>query len=334
MNLKPRRSWAKNILTVAGFLIFAYLLRRIGLPKISSHLLRFGPWFLATCLIALSWLFCQAVAWWSIQKAFFQRLPLKILYRIRIISDTFNMILPSANLGGDAMRVLMIKEDVPIKDGVPGVLFDKTMEFIAGLVFLVAGLSLGLVALKLPTSLTVPVGISLGVSAAMIVLLIFVQKQGLVATLTTLGRLVPAARKWVTQHRGQFESIDENFQVLYHRSNTKALPALGFQILSRLLGVVEVIVIMAVLRQHLSIVQALFVCTVVTAGNTVFFVLPGQWGVSEGLHVIVLQSLGYPAAIGLSLGIIRRLRKLAVAGLGLVLFALEKRKAPKRPEGT
>jgi uncharacterized membrane protein YbhN (UPF0104 family) len=332
MNPKLRRSWAKNALTAVGLLIFAYLLHRIGLRKLYAHLLRFGPWFLATCLIALGWLFCQAVAWWSIQKAYFQRLPLKILYRLKIISDTFNMILPSANLGGDAMRVLMIKEDVPIKDGIPGVLFDKTTEFIGALLFLIAGLFLGLVTLKLPTSLTVPVSISLGVSAALIVLLVFVQKRGIVATLTTLGRLIPKARKWLAQHREQFASIDENFQVLYHRSNTKALPALAFQILSRLLGVVEVIVIMAVLRSHLSFVQALFVCTVVTAGNTVFFVLPGQWGVSEGLHVLVLQSLGYPAAIGLSLAIIRRVRKLAVAGLGLILFALEKRKSPRHRE--
>ncbi len=334
MNLKPRRSWAKNILTVVGLLIFAYLLRRIGLPKIYSQLLRFGPWFLVTCLIALSWLFCQAVAWWFIQKAFFLRLPLKVLYRIKIISDTFNLILPSANLGGDAMRVLMIKEAVPIKDGIPGVLFDKTMEAIGTLLFLITGLFLGLVTLKLPTSLTVPVSISLGVSAALIVLLVFVQKQGLVATLTTLGRLIPKARKWVAQHRNQFVSIDENFQVLYHHTNTKALPALAFQILNRLVGVLEVIVIMAVLKSHMSFIEALFVCTVVTAGNTVFFVLPGQWGVSEGLHVLVLQSLGYPAAIGLSLAIIRRLRKLAIAGLGLILFALEKRKKPRRPETT
>jgi uncharacterized membrane protein YbhN (UPF0104 family) len=333
MKLKAPRNLAKAILTAIGLVIFVYLVRRIGLRKLDANLVRFGPWLFLTCLIAATWLFCQALAWWLIQKAYFQRQPLGILYRIKVISDTFNLILPSANLGGDAMRAFMIRKEVPLKDGIPSVLFDKTVEFIGSLFFLTGGLFMGLVLLRLPTRLTVPVTISLGVTAAMIILLVFIQKRGLVATLNTLGRVVPKIRGLAVKHEAQLLAIDQNLQILYTRSNTKAIPSLALQIVGRLVGVLEVIVIMAVLRAPLGFVQALFVCTVVTAGNSLFFVLPGQWGVMEGLHVLVLQSLGYPAAIGLSLSVIRRIRKLAIAGVGLILFALEKRKS-SRPEGT
>ena len=78
----------------------------------------------------------------------------------------------------------------------------------------------------------------------------------------------------------------------------------------------EVLVVMAVLGAPVTVVEALFICAVVTVGNTVFFLLPGQWGVAESVHVLVVQSLGYPPAIGLSLALLRRIRRLAVRRAG------------------
>jgi len=330
MSPKTAGKWAKGVLAGLGFLIFLYLVRRIGPGALASNLKRFGPWFLVTLALACGWLFCQALAWWLIQKAYFQRLPLGILYRIRIISDGFNLILPSANLGGDAMRVFMIKGDVPLRDGIPSVLFDKTIEYTGSLVFLLGGFLLGLATLRLPMTFILPVSISLGVTTMVIVVFVFAQKRGLTFTLTKLGRLLPRLRGWAEKHESQIEAMDRNFSLLYTRSNTRAIPPLLLQVLARLMGVGELMLIMAVLKSPVSFIQALFISTVVTAGNTAFFLLPGQWGVTEGLNILVLQSLGYPAAIGLSLSVIRRVRRLIMTGLGLVFFAAEKRKPPRK----
>jgi uncharacterized membrane protein YbhN (UPF0104 family) len=86
--------------------------------------------------------------------------------------------------------------------------------------------------------------------------------------------------------------------------------------------------IMAVLGAPVDFIQALFIATIVTSANTAFFLFPGQWGVTESVHVLVLQSMGYPAAVGLSLGLIRRIRKLMFVGLALVLLQLTKRSSP------
>jgi uncharacterized membrane protein YbhN (UPF0104 family) len=327
VDLRSPRSWIKAGLTAVGILLFLYLIRRIGLRTLEANLARFGPWFLLTSVIAAGWLLCQAGAWWFIQDAFFQRVPFGLLFRIKIISDTFNLILPSASLGGDAMRAFMIKEDVPLRDGIPSVLFDKTIEFIGSLIFLISGLFLGLVSLRLPRTLTISVAISLGLMAAGIIVIVVVQKRGLTLTLMNLGRLFPRAKGWALKHESQFAAMDESFRLLYSRSNTRAVLPIALQILARLIGTLEVMVILAVLKAPVSFIQALFISTVVAAGNFVFFLLPGQWGVMEGVHVIVVQSLGYPAAIGLSLSVIRRIRKLLFAGLGLLLFASLKKRS-------
>jgi uncharacterized membrane protein YbhN (UPF0104 family) len=329
ISLKTPRDWIKAVLTAVGVLLFVYLIRRIGLKTIEANVSRFGPWFLLTCSLGASFFFFQAASWWLIQKSFFGQVALSRLYRIKIISAAFNLVLPSASLGGDAMRAFMIQEHVPLRDGIPSVLFDKTIEFVGSLLFLIGGFVLGLLTLHLPKTLTIPVIISLGVTTASTFLLVLVQRIGVTKTLMKLGRFIPGSGSWIGKWESKSRTFDETLRPLYTRSNTKALLPIGLQILGRLAGVVEVIIIMAVLKARLSFIKALFVCTVVTVGNTVFFAFPGQWGVMEGISIMVLQSMGYPAAIGLSLSIIRRIRTIFFAGLGLMLFASGKKKSPE-----
>jgi len=328
--LKTTRDWIKAVLLLIGVVLFIYLVRRTGLRSLEINLARFGPWFIVTCALGGSFFFFQAAAWWTILKDFFQKVPLSHLLSIKIVSSAFNLVLPSASLGGDAMRAFMIQEHMPLIEGIPSVLFDKTIEFVASLIFLVSGLFLGLLSLHLPKALVISVIISLSITALITLLFILAQKAGLTKTLMKLGRFVPGAEGWAAKNAHHLRELDQSLSLLYSRSNIKALVPIGLNVLSRLAGVAEVMVIMAVLRAPINFMQALLISTVVTVGNTVFFVLPGQWGVMEGVYIVVLRSMGFPAAIGLSLSIIRRIRTLIFAGLGLALFALEKRRSSER----
>jgi uncharacterized membrane protein YbhN (UPF0104 family) len=322
------RKWLGHILTIVGVLLLLYLVQRIGLRTLWTTIVEFGPWYLLTCFIGASGLLCQTGAWWLIMSAFFERVALRELFRVKIISDGFNLILPSASLGGDAMRAFLIKDWVPLSVGVPAVLFDKTIEFIASIVFLGSGLLLGLLALRLPVTLIVPAVISLAITSLGIALLVVVQKRGVTRSLLNLSAPLPAARRWVLKRESKFLAMDQSLGLLYTRSNYRALLPVAVHVLARCFGVLEVLVILAVLGAPVSFIQALFIVTIVTSANTAFFLFPGQWGVTESVHVLVLQSLGYPAAIGLSLGLIRRIRKLMFVGLALVLMEMKRRMSP------
>ena len=45
-----------------------------------------------------------------------------------------------------------------------------------------------------------------------------------------------------------------------------------------------------------------------------------QLGVSEGAYALVLALLSLPAAVGVTLSLVRRLRSLLVAGVGLLCW--------------
>jgi uncharacterized membrane protein YbhN (UPF0104 family) len=317
-----------QILTFVGVLLLAYLVQRMGLRTVWTTIVQFGPWYLPICFIGAAGLLCQAGAWWLIMRDFFQRVALLELFRVKIISDGFNMILPSASLGGDAMRAFLIKDRVPLSVGVPAVLFDKTIEFVASVVFLGSGLLLGLLSLLLPVTLIVPAVISLAITSVGIVLLVVVQKRGVTRSLLMLSMVHPAARRWVQARESKLLTMDESLGLLYTRSNHRALLPIAVHVLARCVAVFEVMAIMAVLGTPVSYVQSLFIATIVTSANTAFFLFPGQWGVTESVYVLVVQSMGYPAAVGLSLGLIRRIRKLMFVGVGLVLLEMKRRSSP------
>ena len=62
--------------------------------------------------------------------------------------------------------------------------------------------------------------------------------------------------------------------------------------------------------------------------SLVFFVIPTQIGVSEGTYAALFDILGLSAAGGVGLAFIRRLRTLAVSGIGLVIITALSRRRP------
>jgi 1L-myo-inositol 1-phosphate cytidylyltransferase len=323
-----KRFWkaARILSSGAGLLLFAYLLLTVGMGTVLEHLARFGPWFLVILGLAFGWLFVQACAWHLIQAAYFRPVPLLRLFRTRIISDSLNTLIPSANFGGDAARAFLIRRHVPLTEGIPGVLVDKTVESFASTLFLMTGFLISLVFLHLPGWMTGAAAICLAVTLTGIGLLVVFQLKGILWTLGRVSKVVPRIQGFIDKREGPIRDLDANLRIVYSNFNPKTVAAAALHYVGRLLGVFEVYVILRVLDAHSSFIQALFTSTGVTIINTAFFFVPGHFGVMESAHVLILQSLGFSAALGLSLGVIRRIRKLATIAVGLALFALGREK--------
>ena len=323
MNLKRLGKGIRSLLFAAGVALFVYLIWRIGFDAILANISRFGVWFLAILAVGALWLFFQTCAWSVIQNAFFKKVPFLSLFRIKIIGDALNVLLPSASLGGEAARAYLLKKAVPLKEAIPSIVFDKTVEFVASTVFLASGLLLGSLFIRLPEGLLAPTVICLTVATTGVVLLIVFSVRGVCATLARITARFPRVRKWVEGREEHLEVLDENLRLLYRKGHLKTAAALGLHFLGRLAGAAEVLIILRVLGVPVDLVQAVFIYSVIVVINTAFFILPGQWGVTESASMLLLQALGWPAAIGLSLGVIRRIRKLVFVALAFGLYFVD-----------
>lgn len=315
---------SRLLLGGAGCLLLAYFILKIGLGTVLAQVARFGPWFLATIAIAFAGLFVQACAWGLVQAAHFRPVPLRRLFRAKIISDSLNALIPSASIGGDAARAFLIRRQAPLTEGIPGVLVDKTIEFTSGVLFLVTGFLLSLIFVDLPRWMNVAAAICLVGSVAGVVLLVLFQRKGTFWALSRVARIVPRVGLFAVRREAGIRQLDRNLRLVYANVNARTALAALLHLVSRILGAAEIFVIMRVLGAPATFVQAVFIAAGVSIVNTAFFVVPGHVGVMESAHAVILQSLGFGAGLGLSLGLIRRLRKLATMAVGVVLISLEK----------
>ena len=317
---RPLRKILRSALVLAGLALLGYLVIVTGIRSIMTQLSRFGWWFFAICALGASWLFFQALAWRIMQREQFRGVPLLYLFNVKVISDALNTLLPAANLGGEAARLYFTGGFLTRKQGLAGIMVDKTFEYGAGIPFMVVGFLVAWAGGYFPKPLILPAVLCLLISLAGVLFFAGLQLKGMHPVLAAGGRLLPPLRRLIEEKERQIRGLGLHLVRLYRVPRTRTLAAWGFHFLARMTGVLETILIMHVLGFPVSFGRALFITAMVAGINTVFFLIPGQWGVAEGSHLFILRCLGYPPAVGLGMGIIKRMRKLAFAALGMLLY--------------
>ena len=64
----PWQKTLKIVLVLVGFVLFFYLILRMGIGTIVGQLAHFGWWFLVICALGALWLFFQTLAWREMQR--------------------------------------------------------------------------------------------------------------------------------------------------------------------------------------------------------------------------------------------------------------------------
>ncbi len=325
MNNKKKKL-TRITLTFLGFLLLAFLIHRVGPGEVWDNIRQVGYYFVFTCFIALGWIFLQSVAWAIVQSAF-QPVPFGLLLKARIMADGVTTLVPmSANVGGEAARAIIIRKYCPLREGIPGILFDKTVESFASLVFLTTGLFISIAHLKIPEKYKTSALIVLVSITVVIIVMIILQLKGIYGILNRLARIFPRGRQWFLEKEEVLRQFDLNMRTLFGHSRLKLAAAFVMHFAARWLGVLEVYVLVKALGWPAPANKVIYMSVFVVIVNTAFFLIPGQWGAAEGASLLAATTVGYPAAVGLSIGLVRRARKLVYALITVVLTLSGKQK--------
>ncbi len=319
--MKILRKHLKRILLLIGIAAFTYLVWELGWESTVDSLLKMRWWWLGIFVLACTWQMCHTLAWSQILKALGHRPSAWFLFRLKFISEAINMVAPSANIGGDMVRAYLIGKEVPLTTGISSVLIDKTIDNFSRMFFNMVGLLVTAILLPVPQEW---IKLAAGLFAVVFllnVLSVVFQVRGLGKSVNKLAGFLPFLRSKVARRRQQLASVETELQTVYLRSPLHVVAAIGWNLMARTLGLMEVWLILWLLGTGIGLEGAYYVAAVVNVINSAFFMVPGQWGVAEGTQVLLLQSLGFTAAVGLSLGVIRRIRRLVLTGVGLLLLA-------------
>jgi putative membrane protein len=312
-------SSAQIALAGLGFVLLGVLIYQAGPRELLQHLVVLGWWAPIIFLpYAVSSAF-DAAGWRATFVRF--RPALWLLYLARLVGETMNSITPTAYLGGEPVKALVLQRfGVPLTESATSVILAKTALTIAQIAFVIVGVALFLLRGEIAVS-SLPTLIALFLAgAAVTALLVILQRRGLVAFVARLlQRVFPRARL-VARLAAEAPEIDRRLRSFYGARPRAAAVSVAFHFVGWLTGAAEVYVIMLLIGHPVGVRDAVVIEALAQPMRLAGILVPGTIGVQEAGGMVIFGLLGLPPELGLAMMLLKRVREIGFNLLGLTLL--------------
>jgi uncharacterized protein (TIRG00374 family) len=304
----------RAVLLIGGLVVLAFLVARVGLESVMSVLSRLAWWQLL--LVCVPYGLIMAVDTLGWRYAFIGTAPpyLRML-AARTAGEAVNIVTAFGSVGGEAVKVWLLRPAVPYDESVPSVVIAKTTSTIAQALLLLLGVLLAVTMVSVDEDV---IWAMLGLLAVEILLVggfVVTQVAGLVRR---AGRLL--AWSGLIKDASAAEQLDARLRGFYRQNWRRFLLSVSFHFGGWLLGVLETLVMLYVLSVPVGVGTAAVIEALGSGVRFATFLVPGSLGVLEGANTGVFGALGLGASAGLAFSLVRRARQGVWIGLGLAVL--------------
>lgn len=320
----------KLLLLLFGLALLAVLIVTNNPEEIFASIARLGwrlgvvivfPFVFVTALDTLGWRFAFAT----------DRVGFATLLRVRLVGEAFNLTTPTAALGGEAVKVWLLRGTVSLDESIPSIVVAKTTITVGQAIFLLVGVVVAWITVLSNSPLLYAMLALFAIEMASLTAFAVAQTRGMFAwTRRLLERFgIRAFGRGETISR-----VDRGLAWFYQREPRRLALSIGFHFLAWLLGSVEAFLILRFLGIPVSFATATVIEAFGTGVRFVTFMIPASLGALEGGYVATFVALGLGPAAAISFGLVRRVREVAWVVAGLVVFAILRSAAYSRPAVT
>ena len=249
------------------------------------------------------------------------RVPFGPLLVTRLAGEAFNIVTPTAALGGEVVKAWLLRDRVPLEESVPSVIIAKTTITIAQGIFLLLGVALAVATLA-GSRLLLAMEWLVALEVIALALFIVMQTRGLVGWSARLLDRLGIRRMSGSSTAARVDAALADF---YRREPRRLALSILFHLTAWLLGIAETWLILWLLGIPISWTTATVIEAFGTGIRFATFLIPGSLGAQEGGYVVTFVALGLRGADGVTFGLVRRFRELVWVGIGLLLFAAMRR---------
>jgi len=315
--------WGAALGTLAGVALAAWLLASYGVREVVDLLARAGWGIVAVVLFHWTQILFSAFAWRAIAQPLPPQPSLGEFVTLRWIREGVNALLPVAHLGGGVVAArLLHRRGFRLVSAVAGSVGDITMEVLTQILFTLIGL--GLLALLVGES-----GIPSYVLGAAAVAL-------LGAAALVAGQwfgMTGLLERWIMQLSGRFgwtspgeiAGLDASIRALYRAPGPMAQACFNHSV-SWLLGGIEVCLALHLLGHSVGFAEGMVIESLGQASRAAGFAVPGAIGVAEGGLVLICHLFGLAPEVAIALGLMKRLREVALGVPALITWHLLERR--------
>lgn len=313
-----------------GIALFLYLVSRVGAASIIKSIVEIG-WGWA--LILGSGGVSHVLRTWAWRIALLKDAPtvsFRRMLALRLASESAGQLGLLGQIGGDAMRVSLLGEQVSMAHKISSVAVDRGLYFAAGAILSVIGVTEVLVTVSLTQTLQVyAVLLVLVLSGPIFIMFTIIRKRWPVLSggARAIGRL-HYFKRWVEKRENLVRSIETTLFDFHHERPGAFWASFTLNMASHALAILEVYLILRLMGVHIGFIGALAIESLTKLVNLAGSLTPGNIGGYEGGNMLIARILGFSASTGLALGICRRVRAIfwtAVGGLCLAVLLRSKK---------
>jgi putative ABC transport system permease protein len=322
---KSRRSfiWLQAVAFLLGLGLLIYVINLVGLQPLFDALIRIGLFgFLILISISGGRHVCRTIAMSAAVPAEHRGFNFSQAFAARLGGEAISFLTFTGPLLGEATKVALLRRRVPLTYGVPALVVDNLLYNLSVVFFILSGACVMLFTYNLPplvyyALIGIALVAALGIGAAgiaakrRIMLLTWMIDQ--MARL----RLNP---KVILKRRQHIHHLESKVYDFYKHHPGAFFGMIACNLLAHSLSVLEVYVTLRMLGYAPQVAQAYIIESLTKVINFMFAFVPGTIGVYEGGTEVVLQTLGFAAATGVALALVRKAGTIFWTSIGLLIL--------------
>jgi phosphatidylglycerophosphate synthase len=311
---------ARLAAALVGLLLLAHLVRRAGPSRLWEGIASVG-WGLVL-VIALAGLAHVVRTWaWRLTLLDVRRRPsFGRMLALRLVSEAAGQVGIFGQVFADTWRIARLGAELPLSGRIASVALDRALYTLVSTFVTIAGVVS--VAFLLPLSGKTAIYASIfgcGLLATLLLAVIAVRRRWAVlsGTAGALGRLGKIGR-WVEGQRETIRAVEDELLDFFHQSPSAFWGSLLLQTAGHLGALLEVYLILRLMGCRAGFLSALAIEGFTKLVNVIGLINPGNAGTYEGGNMLLAKLVGMGGTAGLTLALIRRVRALFWAAVGVI----------------
>jgi uncharacterized protein (TIRG00374 family) len=327
----PKKSQFKGLMVyfqfasfLIGIVLLILVIYEIGLQTIADALGRVGWGFLIVIGLNGSRHFLRALSLYLAIPAQHRSFKFRYALAARLGGEAVSFATFTGPFLGEATKAAMLKRNVPLAQGVTAVVVDNILYDISVGLLVLGGVGALFYIYGDGSDDAIEyalIGVSAAIALGFAALLFAAREEFKPATWLfkklSAKNLLPGLLEKKKQAVFQLE---ENVYQFYRERKGAFFAVSGLIAFSHMLSFVEVYLVMTMLGLESSASTAFIIESLNKIINSVFSFVPGTVGVSEGGNGIILRTLGYETAAGVTLALVRRGAMLFWIIIGLIIL--------------
>jgi len=311
---------AERVFLLSGIVLLAVLLYELGVRTVIANLQLVG-WGIALIIaqeiVAHG---ANTLGWMAAFPAPQPQISFAQLLTARIAGDAVNYLTPTASLGGEFVRTRYLRDRADSTAVAASVAVAKLSQTTGQIAFVILGLVFVLNDTPLPANIRHSLIGGLAAFAAMTIVLIMAQRRGMFAPMLGLVQRLGLPGR-APEVMGRLQQLDAEIARFHGEAAGAFVLSSACFCAGWAAGVIEIYLILWLLGLPVTVHSALTIEVFSVVIDGMLFFVPAKVGTQEGGKVLIFTLLSFDPSKGLALGILRRIRELAWAFIGMVLLS-------------